>query len=412
MTPNLLFFCDYPPCSFMGGPVLMSRLLATYPPENCTVLTVREALRRYETDGRLKCKHFGIPRVDANGRLGLGRIKGLINWLLLLVAAISGVWIIISKKVEVVVTVAHGYFFLAATLACLITKTPFVLFIHDEWVARMKGTSWLADYFWSDIFKCVVNSASHIYVVSTAMQEFIKGRYGVDSEVQLPFIERKEEAHVGCEWNARRNIRIVYTGIGFGMDGLNLLSSIIIKGKLKPHGLDNCELHLYMPLDRQQVNRLGWDHEQIVLHGWVSQDKVRTAIATADLLYLPFSFEASDKGASIAFPTKTADYLASNIPMVICAPAYSSITQYAEKMRFARVITELSEEAMIKEIVTIINDKAYRQALLSNAKRTFDQNHDASLHRKQFLRRLQDIVYKENGVSNSDVISVDVNGLL
>ncbi len=383
---NILFVCDLPPCNYLGGSVLMSRLLTDYPSDKITVLCTSDKLRTLPKEGRLKCEHIDFPLTNWTGALGLGRIKGFINWLLLLLLAFESVRIIKRKKTQVVLAIAHDYLFLSAAVACSLTSTPLILIVHDDWVSRTRDSVGIVRCFGHKIFRALAKNAAYVYVVSPFMQELMKSQYGVESEVQMPFIEiGKREALPTHEDNiCAQNIRIVYTGGGFGSDSIEILIKMIKGNKLREFGIDSCEFHLYTDINSEDVKRANWEDHRVVFHGWVSQSEVRKAIETADILYLPFSFKEEWKYAATACPTKTSDYLAAKKPILVCGPDYSYIVRYAKEFGFAEVVHELNENSLAQGIARILDSKEHRERLLRNASLTFERNHDVARQRSRF----------------------------
>jgi hypothetical protein len=94
----------------------MSRLLREYPPDQLTVLTSTRYTRISPEDGRLSCEEIAVALSPAHGRLGLGRLRVLLNWLRIPQIAITATRTIRRRRIEAVVTLLHGRFYLAPPL--------------------------------------------------------------------------------------------------------------------------------------------------------------------------------------------------------------------------------------------------------------------------------------------------------
>ncbi len=377
---SLLYFCDFPPSGFAGGPILIKRLLADYPPEKLTVFTGSHYAKSAPQEERLNCAHIIFPTTSATGRFGLGRLKYLADWMLMPLLVISGILQIKRRGAKVILTVAHGHFFLAATCVSTITSTPLVLIVHDDWVDMQKRNSYLFGHFSKFIFRFAARRAAHIYAVSPSMQKLLKSEFNVESELQLPSTEPNEKpAALQSESAHNKRTCILYAGIGSGavLEGLDLMVRTITSGHLSKLGLDSYEFHLYISASEEMVKNLGWDHEAIKVKGWVSQPELRSALAAANILFLPYSFSEEEKKVTIrSFPSKAADYLASGTPMLILSPRYSSIVEYASQYGFAEIVDTPSVEALAKAILRLSSDSAYRELLAVNATKTFNLNHN------------------------------------
>ena len=394
-APKVLFMCDFPPCNYLGGPVLISRLFMGYDYDSLTVLTSSYTLKLYPHDGRLSCKHIGFPQFHAVGRFGKGRIRNLWNFLLLLLLPVFSVWIIKRMSTQVIVTIAHGYFFLIAAFVSRVTSLPLVLMVHDDWVSGLHNRRALLSHFSSKLFSAVLRQASQVYSVSPYMQEYLKLEYDIDSDLQMPAIE-----YVATEDNIQEDdlelgwqcIRILYAGAGVGSDSLDCLIRLMESERLRALGIPRWELHLYTPSPPMVIEQRG-DGERINFHGWVPQHIVRAAMQAADILFLPFPFEEKSKYVTLSsFPTKTSDYLISGKPILICAPEYSSIVRYARNYSFAEIVNELDEEKLAQAIYRIWKVKEHRNKLVSNAFSTFRANHNIIKQRADFIDLLNRLV--------------------
>lgn len=371
----------------------MSRLLANYPSHKITVLTSARALRLSPPEGRLKCEHILFPRTNRVGRWGIGRLKELFDWLFFPALVLMGIWVIKRKRIQVMVTIAHGDFVLATAVASVATGIPFVMIVHDDWIENVRrGPSFLRFCRPKHLFGIVARKAAYTYSISPLMQEKLRVECRVKSELQMPAIECPQLDIVASNSSEKKNrdtLRIVYAGNGFGLDCLGLLVGVLKGHRLKYCGIRSCELHLYMPLTSRQIEQLGWCHERIVIHGWISSNELQRVFATADILFLPFSFQEHEKCiTTTSFPTKTSDYLASQSPILICAPAYSSAAQYAKRFRFAEVVSELNEEALVQGISKIWKSQEYQEELRKYARLVLEQNHNLTKQRAEFLELL------------------------
>jgi glycosyltransferase involved in cell wall biosynthesis len=396
--PNLLFFCEFPPSNNGGGPVTVRRLLADYPSEHISVLTSRCAFKSARHNGKLECRHYLFPRTNraVRCRWGIGRIKEVIDLLLLPVLVLAAVWRIKRERVDVIMTIAHGDFLLAVALASALTATPFIMLAHDDWVEIVRRSASILKYCQPErLFRRIARQASRIYAVSPYMQQMLGSQYEIEAELQMSALEPKR-ADYSTDTKEKEfqkeSLCIVYAGSGFGMDCLSLLAGIIKEDKLKDQGINSLELHLFIHLTPKKVEELGWDSGRIIIHGWVGPEELYAALAEADILFLPFSFQEKDEGITrTSFPTKAADYLASETAILICAPAYSSLLQYAGAYKFAEVVDELNEKALMQGILNIFGSEDHRRQLRENARSVFEQNHNLTRQRAELLASINKI---------------------
>ena len=381
---RLLYVCDWPPSNFGGGPILMSRLLREYPPDTMTVLTSTRFARVSPREGRLHCDEITVPLSEGYGRFGLGRLRILLNWLRIPVIAFRVRQLIREREIAAILTVLHGQFCFAAALAGWMNNVPYVVVVHDDYVTDMNFLGrWLT--------RAVMRNAAHIYCVSPGMQETIRRNFGVDAEPQLPATDRHA---CPAARPAGREISIVYAGsiTSAVEDNLKLLASLITSGKLSEGGVD-AKLHFYTVLKQEQKREWGWDHPNIVFHAWVGQAELPDVLCNADILFLPFSFAPEERHTVMtAFPSKTADYLASGTPILVFGPEYSTLVAYARREGFGEIVMEPDGELLVQAIQRIARDAGHREMLSQRALTVFSKHHDIAQQRANFVRLLNTIV--------------------
>jgi glycosyltransferase involved in cell wall biosynthesis len=384
---RLLYVCDFPPSNFAGGPILLSRLLRDYPPDRITVLTSTRYARVSPQEGRLRCEEITVSVSKAWGSWGLGRLRALLTWLRIPLVAIAAWKIIRQREARAILTVLHGQFYFAAALAARLTGIPYVLVVHDDYTTNMNVVG-------RYVTGSIVRKAAHVYCVSPEMREMISSQFGVDSELQRPGTEPASANSKPARAQRNENPTIIYAGsiTNAVEDSLRLLARLITSGKLKEYGVESAKLHLYTQVKAEQKQQWGWEHPDIVVHPWVSQDELPSVLSKADILFLPFSFSSNAKHTvETAFPSKTADYLASGRPILVLGPRYSSLVAYATREGFGEIVTEPSAGALARAIQRVALSASHAQVLSSRALDVFSLSHDIRQQRVQFTNMLNRI---------------------
>jgi len=390
---RLLYICDFPPSNAAGGSILLSRLLESYPPERLIVLTGSHASKISTAAGRLRCTQITFPTSKGWGRWGLGRIRNLLDWLRLPFLTFLSIHLIRRHSIEAMVTLFHGRFYLAACAAARLTRTPYVAFVHDDYVSD-KRSMWRRALYLAT--RTAARHAAHIYAVSSGMQEKLRFEFAVDSEVQLP----ATKAHFKEFPETNRKLKnesllIVYAGsiTNAVEDSVRLLVEIITNGMLKDYGIPSAKFHLFTSLKPDQVRAWGWDHPDVQLSPWISQAEIPKALSQADILFLPFSFCDDVRNLiETAFPSKTADYLASGRPVLVFGPKYSSLVRYASEEGFAEVVDEFNPVALAEGIRKIALSPVQQNRLAARSLEIFSRNHDIERQQNQFQLLVRKIV--------------------
>ena len=387
---NLLYICEFPPCNYHGGAILMHRLLKDYPPDRIVVFTTKSGLQASPVPDRLTCRHVAFPSARGSRSLWLSRAKQLINWAVLLWVSLIAVLTIKRRRIGVILAVLQGWFCFAAAAVGRLTGAPYVMVVHDDFICR---TTWFSKYILKPLTGMVLRRATHIYAVSPAMQRLILSEFGARSEVQWPATEadRTSEGSRTHTNNDDGPVILFAGGLSHAVDdGLDLLASLISSGKLKDYGIPKIRFHLHTPLTEEERRARGWDHPDILNLGWVAQTEVPKLLGSADILFLPYSFrQGSRHMVETAFPSKTADYLAAGKPIVVIGPLYSTLVQYASEEGFAEVVTELNVDTLAQAIQRIIQFPDHAGMLVARAHDVFYRNHEIERQRRNFRTLLQ-----------------------
>jgi glycosyltransferase involved in cell wall biosynthesis len=242
----------------------------------------------------------------------------------------------------------------------------------------------------------ILRNAAHIYVVSPEMQRLVLAESGVESEIQLPSSTAAARPADGAAQSGREGSPVIlFAGlIGYTVsDSLDLLATLIRSGRLEQYGLKGATLHLCTTMSGLELERFGWKHESIVCRGWIPQSELASALASADILFLPYSFSQSSRDAvKTAFPSKTADYLAAGKPILVFGPRDSSLVRYATEQGFAEIVDEFNPAALAQSIQKIAFSPGYRQRLAGRALAVFSANHDIDRQQRSFYLMLNKII--------------------
>ncbi len=387
---SLLYICEFPPCNYHGGAILMHRLLKDYPPGRIIVFTSKPGLEASRVLDRLSCQHRTFPSVGGSRCLWLSRAKQLINWAILVWVSLAAVRAIKRYQIEAILTVLQGWFCYAAAAVGWLTGTPYLMVVHDDFVCRR---TWFSRRILKPLTGVVLRRATRIYAVSAAMQSLILREFGAQSEVQWPATAaHKSSERLRAYTNSDGGPVILFAGIVTHAvdDGLDLLATLIRDGKLREYGIPKVRFHLHANVTEEEWRVHGWDHPDILNLRWAAQADVPKLLAGADILFLPYSFrESSRHMVETAFPSKTADYLAAGKPILVVGPLYSTLVQYASEEGFAEVVTELNVDMLARAIQRILLFQEHAAMLAARAHDVFCRNHDIERQRRDFCTLLQ-----------------------
>jgi glycosyltransferase involved in cell wall biosynthesis len=360
MFPRLLYVSDVPVESSYHGSALMHRLLSDYSPDQLTII---ETATQSQPSRRL-------PQVNY-----LSHPIGKVRWLNTRFHPYATTWFTYAAKYfapkiseslsgfdfESVLTVAHGFGWLAAAEIAKRRRLPLHLMVHDDWprVADVAPAfrNWLDRRFAS-----VYRQAQSRLCVSPAMSRAYEERYGAPAAVIYP--SRAANSPAFTESSPR-------------LAGNNHPFTIAFAGTINSTGYIRALKSLQEALEfvggRLLIFGPGTSDERLnngntEFCGLLSSSELLNVVREkADALFVPMSFDAADRvNMELAFPSKLADYTAVGLPLLIYGPSYCSAVVWARENPGVAEIVE-SESELGQSVALLANDSGKRIALGKHA---------------------------------------------
>jgi glycosyltransferase involved in cell wall biosynthesis len=151
-----------------------------------------------------------------------------------------------------------------------------------------------------------------------------------------------------------------------------------------------CRLVLYTAETPAGLAALGIAGQRVSVEPPVGPSEVPALLARADALLLPYSFDdASRDIVSTSLPTKTADYLAAGVPILIHAPPYASTSRLALEEGWGLLVSEATHTSVAKAIEALASDVDLRQRLVERARAMAAQRHDLTKRRLEFRESIR-----------------------
>ena len=363
--PRLLYLGDVPVEATYHGSAFMHRLLAEYPPEKlCIVETAAiSAPSRRLADVR----YLSYP-IAKQRWLNTRFHSHAAGWFSRVAArAGSKISVVLDGfDSKSVLTVAHGFGWLAAADFAAQQSLPLHLIVHDDWprVAHVNSAfrAWL-----EESFARVCRQAQSVFCISPAMCAEYEKRYGVAAEVLYPMravdCMQFDAPPARVSRNVDRNhepFTIAFAG-SINSDGyiqalLSLQEAVSsIDGRLLIFG----------PLTAEEARRCGFNEPQTTACGLLSAAELMTRLrAEADALFVPMSFAADDRNnMELGFPSKLADYTAVGLPLIVYGPGYCSAVGWArENSGVAEVVDTDQSTDLAHAVARLATDPARRLA--------------------------------------------------
>ena len=153
----------------------------------------------------------------------------------------------------------------------------------------------------------------------------------------------------------------------------------------------NIKLILYSKF-RSQIEREKIDSFSFTkINEYVTQEKIPETLAQADFLFLPLSFNKNMKFIYFSMPTKTAEYMASGIPIIVYAPSGTALSKYASNGKWGHIINSNKKEDVIDGIIELLENKILQKKYTQNAIRLVKEKHDTKTDKLRFMKLLDGV---------------------
>jgi glycosyltransferase involved in cell wall biosynthesis len=355
MLPRLLYVGDVPVESSYHGSALLHRLLSDYPAHRLTIVETaapsapsrRLAYVNYLSHPLANQRWLNTrfhPQAVAWFSRGAARRGAEIS------ALVNGF------GCEGVLTVAHGFGWLAAADLALKRGVPLHLIIHDDWPRVVNVKPGFRD--WIDArFANVYRQAQSRLCVSPAMCAAYEARYGVRGEVLYPMraadCQEFAEPPDRLGWNEG-----IFTVAFAGSINSNGYIRALLKLQASLEQIGGRFL-IFGPLTPEAARQMGLDSPRTIVRGLVNAAELMTRLREeADALFVPMSFDEADRAnMELAFPSKLADYTAVGVPLLIYGPPYCSAVAWA---RENPEVAEIVDTNLNHSLTRLANDPMWR----------------------------------------------------
>jgi glycosyltransferase involved in cell wall biosynthesis len=361
--PRLAYFGDVPVRSISAGPALLYRLFEGWPRER--LLVVEEAGNAPDPSHELPGVRIVRRRV-IDQRLMHSRLAVLYgSWLLLTCGrhARPIARILRESRIDAVVSVGHGYCWMPAARAARLAGLPFHLIVHDHWrdfITVGRSLSARAER----LFTAAYRQAESRLPISPAMEEKYRRDYGRPGTVLYPSRGRDalDLAHPPDKPLRPGNGVFAYAGSTSSRWARRALASFA--DATAPLGV---RLRVYQGISVGSLRAEGYRGDSIEIAPFLAPaDLHRDLAARVDAMYLPMSFDPSDRtNVEVCFPSKLADYTVPGLPILIHAPPYGTAACWAAANDPAAEVVTVEDGEPLAAAVRLLLEDPERRSLLA-----------------------------------------------
>ena len=357
--PRLLVLGDVPVEETYHGSLLLYRLLQQYPADK---LQIVETGNSSSPKQRLAGAHYHHVRLANPRWLNTRFHKWFCLWFCHRAKSTKNVLPtgISCKSFDAVLTVAHGFGWLAAARIAEDAQKPLHVIVHDDWprVAIISETfrGWLDKQ-----FRRVYCQAASRMCVSPGMRSRFLELYGKDAEVLFPSRSPLASSFETPPSRLSQNAQPFTVAFAGTINSEGYVRALMALRK----AIDEVSgrLLIFGPLDEVAARSYGLDSKNVVIGGLLSPAELLLRLREeADCLFVPMSFDGADRAnMELAFPSKLADYTAAGVPLLIYGPDYCSAVRWArENKGVAEVVDTLEELQLISALRRLVNEPALR----------------------------------------------------
>lgn len=356
--PRLLYVGDVPVESTYHGSALLHRLLEDYPR-----LTILETGTPSQPQRRVPgAKYVSFP-LDQSRWLKTRFHEYAVVWFTNrgsknsneIGATLNG------SEFDCVLTVAHGFGWLAAATLARKRRVPLHLVVHDDWPRAAQVPPAFRSWF-ENQFANVYNQAQSRLCVSPSMAQAYQTRYGATGEVLYPLRASSAPDFTEPPPRLAKNDHQFTVAFAGTINSPGYVKALIaLHDALTP--LDG-RLLIFGPLTPDQARQNGLDLPSVAVCGLLPWPELMNRLRDeADALFVPMSFDVAERSnMEMSFPSKLVDYTAVGVPLLIYGPPYCSAVGWAKENRG---VAELAgdENELGEAVRRLANDPARRVEL-------------------------------------------------
>lgn len=364
MNRALLYVGDVPVESTYYGSAFLFRLLVSYPSEQLTIL---ETATPSHPDRRLPQATYVSFPMSRQRWLNTRFHPQVTVWYShrgtrlapKVAASLNG------TQFDSILTVAHGFGWLAAARMAERRKVPLHLIVNDDW-PRAAHVPEAFRHWLDQQFAHVYRQAQSRICVSTAMQRNYERRYGRTAEVLYPSRAADLPRFAGPPERLARNDHQFTIAFAGTITSKGYVQALIALS----HALDavNGRLLIFGPFTVEQAHQAGLHLPNITIGGLLTWPELMKRLRDeTDALFIPMSFDAADRSnMELAFPSKLADCTAVGVPLLIYGPSYCSAVRWAKENEGVAEVVE-AQEGLTEVVQRLTRDPVRRLQLGTRA---------------------------------------------
>lgn len=351
---KILLISEVVPPMVSSVAVILERIFKKFPKGSLSILTSSPSSAQYglyKGGEYLNGDHFyaDLPVFLARCKWN-GGLSSLYDFLRIPLIVWKGCWIVHHKKIKSIIATTYGGFEIAAYFISKLTNTPLYIYLFDAY--KESELQLFKKLIHRKIARHLFLCATKIFVMSEPLRDLLQLKYSVTSVVIPHPVELSKYNATQPKKNLSGKYEIVYTGMIYDAHRdclLDLIKAI--------SDLPDVTLQIYTPRPVAALASEGI-HGKNVNVSFASNDDIPAIQRGADILFLPMSFNSPySEVIRTASPGKISEYLAASRPILVYAPAYAYVSQYARSRGFGLVVDQKDPSNLQRAILHLLNTK-------------------------------------------------------
>lgn len=283
-----------------------------------------------------------------------------------------------------------------------LTKIPIVLHIMDDTIDSINSKGLLKKY-WDkklyNYFKSVLKSSPYHFCISDKMTEVYSEKFNYEFRTYCnTVIPNNWKVIPKNNFDRLDEMTIIYAG----RIGLDLEKIIIEIAKVTKEMTYKINFKIASSAySHKFVNEIN-NCENCKLVSPIYYEGMPDFLSQADILLIPLGFsKQSNMFSWLSMPTKTFEYLSTNIPLLVVAPENTALVDLVRKNECAYICTSYDKKEIIQIISDIVTDKTKRKLYQENALKLVNNRFSDTTMGKNFISDIEEISKMRNNENTS-----------
>jgi hypothetical protein len=382
----LILWTDFPPDMGGGGAVILDDLIA--PKERAKIVWISPLPPRKPIEG-----HFTAQAGSFGRRGGVGRSLFLDNTRFSGDLARETLEIAKQKNARAIWVLMHGAGVSVASRLARTSPLPLHLTVHDDpaFGVALRSRRYLALVpYIENRFRLALKHAKSIDVISESMAERYKRRYGVESSVVHRGLDETIAPSIEYD-RSREGLTVGVLGSMYHYHQLPILGRAVADAAIR-----NGVSPRIVMIGKGFAERFRRDMKgkiEVEITGHIAEEQAIDRLRRCFLVYLNYPFAAIDSVLrQTSFPTKLTTYLKAARPILVHAPAKTSLSPLAQYHDYAYMWNNLDPQSGSEILTRLWNDDRTVESRHERANEVRERFFHPQRNRSELFRMLNNLV--------------------